>query len=282
MTNILLRLIDFIRELAFSISSEVDCNVNIMGDGGEIIASTSIERIGTIHEGAKRIMSGEVFEIAISAEDAHKLRGAKPGYNMSIMYENKVIGVIGISGEPIIVKPIARIACSFIVSQIKQYMKNELINKTIVEIMSSIQQVAEDVQQQATASQKQASKLNILSENAETIKSKLNNTNKILYFIKEIADQTNLLGLNAAIEAARAGENGRGFTVVANEIRKLSKDSSNSVAQINATLKDFNNYITLITNTIVDVSKNSYSFWQSMEGIAKEMEIIKKNMINIH
>ena len=66
----------------------------------------------------------------------------------------------------------------------------------------------------------------------EQVKSLVDKINDVMVFIKEIADETKMLGLNAAIEAARVGDAGRGFGVVAEEIRKLSQESKKTVAQI--------------------------------------------------
>ena len=120
-----------------------------------------------------------------------------------------------------------------------------------------------------------ADKLNQLSSEAEQVKS-------ILSIIGEIAEQTNLLALNAAIEAARAGEHGRGFAVVADEVRKLAERTQKSLIEINATISVIVQSILSASDAMNSNIENIELLIKNSEKVQVEMEEIHKNMDNVH
>ncbi len=164
--------------------------------------------------------------------------------NFPLLEDNEVVGTFGIATPK------------------RTSMKLRDMSVNMHEGMSQIAAAIEELA--ASSFEIHESEMN-LNNNVQEISKLSNDINAILNFIKQIAEETKMLGLNAAIEAARAGEAGRGFGVVAEEIRKLSDESKETVTKIHALTGQ-------IQNKIEETMKNSKVTLQSSQEQAAATE----------
>ena len=225
----------------------------------------------------KRVDSGYVVGELVNTNDENVMLAFK-GQSADVIIPQDVYGV-AINAFSFPVKENGKVVGALAFGlPIDDAMKLEQYMDSMKSIIDNLQDQVHTV---ASHSEELAATSEEINDQAQHALEDAEKTNDVTDLIRTISRQTNLLGLNASIEAARAGQHGAGFNIVAEEVRKLSMETSNATGSIESSLKNIHSNLENLRQNMSHVnaaSNEQAELVQSFSEIIEELNALSEEM----
>lgn len=266
-------------ELASSLISFIQdktgYSVIICDKNGIIIGASEKARVGDTHIGAVKIGSGECNEYLVTEQQAAENSSMKEGCSFPIILNSQRLGTFGITGPLTVTVPLAKLATVVIAARVQEASHQDKVQKAVRDVIDGIQQTAAAIEEISASARELANTTEQIAKNTEESSQQIQDTHKIITTMRHIFSNTQLIALNARIEAAHAGDQGRGFSVVAEEIKKLSEDSAAAVHEISDNLGKVQTAASATLDGISKAAAVSEEQARATENISKTVEHIQ-------